>query len=182
MPSGDRQALVAVGRFDKGDFRNIATTLPGFAGYYYVPGTHRLIIAMSDNTPPDAAVRTVMRTFATKGHGRFGAPTFEVRRARFPFTLLAKLRDEVEPSAMAVSGVNWLDLDEESNRLSFGVSNNGVATIVSRIMGAAGAPVGKQSALISPTGRSGNANLGCFPESDKRACVHSRIHRLRVAI
>ena len=135
-------------RPDEQYFRSIAMTLSGFAGYYYVPGTNRLIIAMSDNTPPDSAIRTVIRTFKRLPGGRFGPPTFEVRRARFPFTSLERIRDEVESATMAAPGVNWLDLDEAQNRLMFGVSNNGAAVKVAQLMEAAGAPVGSYGFVL----------------------------------
>lgn len=127
---------------DERDFRSIAAILPGFAGYYYLRGTNRLIIAMSDNTPADSVIRTVTRTFRTIRRGRFGPPAFEVRRVKFPFALLAKLRDKVEARGMGVAGVDWSDLDEEHNRLTFGISEQGAAALVSAIMKSVSAPVG----------------------------------------
>ena len=137
-----KQGPAAADRSDERDFRRIAAILPGFAGYYYIVGTSRLVIAMSDNTPADSAIRTVRRIFGTRRNSRFGPPTFEVRRVKFSFTLLSNLRDKVEPRVLAVAGVESSDLDEEHDRLTFGISDGDAARLVSAIMKSAAAPAG----------------------------------------
>jgi hypothetical protein len=106
------------------EFVEIAKEVPGYAGHWYEGDTR--VIAITETGNPEVAVKVI----DARGPVEFGAHD-EVRTgggtrfvpARFDYLTLRDFRERSADAVLDVSGVTFLDLDEESNTITVGVES-----------------------------------------------------------
>jgi hypothetical protein len=128
----------------EGEFAEIASVVPTFAGFYY-DRSGTLVVRLVGEPPDPGLAAQVVELIRAKGR-RVG--TVSVVSARFGFSDLARWRQMMRDGLSA--GVYSLDVDEVANVLSAGVSDSVSAIEVRALSRRLGVPDGGVSTFIAP--------------------------------
>ncbi|MBL8982411.1 MAG: hypothetical protein JNL26_09505 [Gemmatimonadetes bacterium] len=113
-------------------FHAIAVEVPSFAGFHFDRGD--LVVAVTDLADSLRAFAAVAKYgpsgqgTAHRGLGRTGR--VRALRATWSFLELVRWRDSVFPELMELEDVEYLDLDEQGNRVLVGVGNPAATSTV----------------------------------------------------
>lgn len=104
-------------------FWDLAQKYPGTAGFFRDPVTDDIVVSLIDMQNA-AGVKALLRVSLAKplARARKRNPRADVvaRQATYTFLQLKEWRDRMN-EALALPGVDWLDLDEATNRVVIGV-------------------------------------------------------------
>jgi hypothetical protein len=104
-----------------GVFTEIGVDVPAFGGMFFEDDGQTLVVHVTELTPGIEAeiMASIQRVLGDDP--RFQQAAIELRECEYTFLQLAAWHDELSPLAMAEEGVVFSDIDEQSNRLRFGV-------------------------------------------------------------
>ena len=139
---GNSAAVIA--RPQEDWFHAIAAEAPSFSGFYFERG--ELVVGMTDLADSLRAFAAVAK-FGPSGPGtthRGLGRTGHTRAARAPWSFLelARWRDALFPELMEMEEVEYLDLDEQGNRVLVGVGNPAVTSAVLALARRMSVPIG----------------------------------------
>jgi hypothetical protein len=116
-------------------FVAMSQSVPSFSGYYYDRGD--LVVALTDTTKASSVLALISRS----GTGADGTAHPQGRRtgrtrvvqAQYTFAELSQWRDQLFGDVMEMDQVEYLDLDEEANRVVVGVNDSTATSAVLRL-------------------------------------------------
>ena len=132
----------AIRRPQEEKFERLSASVPAFSGYYYERGD--LVVALTDTSQATRALSVIAREgtgAAASGHkglGRSGRTRIEL--ASFSFTQLKAWRDALFGELIESDSVEYLDLDERTNRVTVGINDPHVTAWVAQVAAKHGLP------------------------------------------
>jgi len=133
------------------EFQEVAAEVPSYGGHWYEGDTR--VVALVDMSEKELALRVL----DSREQPELGVPPEESTgggtrfvQASFTFRQLSGWRDRSVDHVLAVAGANFVDVDEQKNRVVVGIADDGARSGVERELAAAGVPSG--AAAIEVTG------------------------------
>ncbi|HEX2078300.1 MAG TPA: hypothetical protein VHG08_11345 [Longimicrobium sp.] len=134
VPSATASTGAAVSRLDEAEMAAFARAVPGLGGYYFGP-EGELVVNLTPAADPSAA-QGALAAVARRGNGRVQA-----RPASYTFLELQAWRDALVDPLLALAEVASVDLDEEHNRVTVGVTTDAARGAVHALAAQLGVPV-----------------------------------------
>ncbi|MDE2872603.1 MAG: hypothetical protein OXQ94_13065 [Gemmatimonadota bacterium] len=136
---------------------DLAQAIPGFAGFFFAPGTDRIVLSMTEagaahfQTAQEAVLATLATDVTSSPLGVMAAfSEFDERVVDYSFLELAQLRARLRPYLPSVPGVTSLEVDEESNRIRVGLTDFSAADSVESLATALAVPIAMMSFYETP--------------------------------
>ena len=127
----------------------LAREISGFAGFFYEPGSDRIVVAMTETNDADGDFSTtqqaVLAILSQGAHlltaANIPPVEFVKRMVKYSFIELAQHRARLRSRLFRIPGDVALEVDEEYNRVKIGVANSSAISAVQDLAVALAVPI-----------------------------------------